>query len=112
MPVAPYVAPLARRDSRTEPRLVRGIIIALAVVFLTVFVVLPLVLVFSQAFSRGVGAYFVRRAQAHGLIVRVLGGDVIAFSPPLIISETEIDFMLERAERALSDTLSWVREGA
>ena len=48
--------------------------------------------------ARGVGAYFVRRAQAHGLILRVLGGDVIAFSPPLIISEAEIDFMLERAE--------------
>jgi 4-aminobutyrate--pyruvate transaminase len=59
----------------------------------------------------GVGAYFVRRAQAHGLIVRVLGGDVIAFSPPLVISEAEIDSMLERAERALSDTLSWVRHG-
>ena len=62
--------------------------------------------------KRGVGAYFVRRAQAHGLIVRVLAGDVIAFSPPLIISEAEIDFMLERAERALSETLSWVRQGA
>ena len=62
--------------------------------------------------KRGVGAYFVRRAQAHGLIVRVLAGDVIAFSPPLVISEAEIDFMLERAERALGDTLSWVRQGA
>jgi len=62
--------------------------------------------------QRGVGAYFVRRAQAHGLIVRVLGGDVIAFSPPLIISEAEIDFMLERAERALADTWAWVRNGA
>jgi 4-aminobutyrate--pyruvate transaminase len=61
--------------------------------------------------KRGVGAYFVRRAQEHGLIVRSLGGDVIAFSPPLIINETEIDFILERAERALSDTLSWVRTG-
>ena len=61
--------------------------------------------------KRGVGAYFVRRAQAHGLIVRVLGGDVIAFSPPLVISEAEIDFMLERAGRALSDTFSWVRQG-
>jgi len=59
--------------------------------------------------ARGVGAYFVRRAQAHGLIVRVLGGDVIAFSPPLIISEAEIDTMIERARLALADTLAWVR---
>ena len=61
--------------------------------------------------ARGVGAYFVRRAQAHGLIVRVLGGDVIAFSPPLVITEAEIDVMLERAALALADTLAWVRGG-
>src|SRR5258707_1494076 len=48
----------ARDDLRTEPRLVRGIIIAIAVSFLTVFVVLPLVVVFAQAFSKGIGAYF------------------------------------------------------
>lgn len=59
--------------------------------------------------ARGVGAYFVRRAQAHGLIVRVLGGDVIAFSPPLIITEAEIDEMLGKAEAALADTLAWVK---
>jgi 4-aminobutyrate--pyruvate transaminase len=57
----------------------------------------------------GVGAYFVRRAQDHGLILRVLGGDVIAFSPPLIISEPEIDSMLERAAQALEETHTWVR---
>ena len=48
----------ARADSRTEPWLVRAVIIAIAVTFLTVFVVLPLVVVFAQAFSKGVGAYF------------------------------------------------------
>jgi 4-aminobutyrate---pyruvate transaminase len=60
--------------------------------------------------QRGVGAYFVRRAQAHGLIVRVLGGDVIAFSPPLVISEAEIDVLLEKAALALADTLDWVHD--
>ena len=59
--------------------------------------------------KRGVGAYFVRRAQEHGLIVRVLGGDVIAFSPPLVIREAEIDALVERAARALDDTLKWTR---
>jgi sulfate transport system permease protein len=48
----------ARADTRTEPRLVRAVIIAVAVTFLTVFVVLPLVVVFAQAFSKGIGAYF------------------------------------------------------
>jgi 4-aminobutyrate--pyruvate transaminase len=58
---------------------------------------------------RGVGAHFVRRAQAHGLITRVLAGDVIAFSPPLVITEAEIDALLERTGKALADTLDWVR---
>jgi sulfate/thiosulfate transport system permease protein len=48
----------ARAGTRTEPWLVRVVIIAIAVTFLTVFVVLPLVMVFAQAFSKGIGAYF------------------------------------------------------
>ena len=48
----------ARDDLRTEPRFIRVVIIAMAVIFLTVFVVLPLVVVFAQAFSKGIGAYF------------------------------------------------------
>ncbi len=48
----------ARDDLRTEPRLIRFVIIAIAVVFLTIFVVLPLVVVFTQAFSKGIVEYF------------------------------------------------------
>jgi sulfate transport system permease protein len=48
----------ARPDTRTEPWLVRVVLIAIAITFLTVFVVLPLVMVFAQAFSKGIGAYF------------------------------------------------------
>jgi 4-aminobutyrate--pyruvate transaminase len=59
--------------------------------------------------GRGVGGYLVRCAQAHGLILRVLAGDVIAFSPPLVITEAEIDAVLDCTERALADTAKWVR---
>jgi sulfate/thiosulfate transport system permease protein len=48
----------ARDDVRTEPGPIRFVIIAIAVAFLTVFVALPLVVVFAQAFSKGIGAYF------------------------------------------------------
>jgi len=44
-------------DPRTELRAVRIAIIGLAVTFLGIFVVLPLIVVFAQALSRGVGAY-------------------------------------------------------
>lgn len=58
----------AARDSlRTEPRAVRAIIIALAVLFLSVFVVLPLVVVFAQAFSRGVLAYVAALAEPEAM---------------------------------------------
>lgn len=59
--------------------------------------------------ERGVGAYLVRRAQEHGLILRAMAGDIVAFSPPLIITDAEIDEMLRRFEQALQDTTAWIR---
>ena len=41
----------------TEPRLVRWLLIAIAMVFLGLFLFLPLVAVFSQALEKGLGAY-------------------------------------------------------
>jgi sulfate transport system permease protein len=55
------------KDLRTEPGPVRFVIIALAVTFLTVFVVLPLVVVFASAFSKGIGAYFSALAEPEAL---------------------------------------------
>jgi 4-aminobutyrate--pyruvate transaminase len=60
--------------------------------------------------QRSVGAYLVKRAQAHGLILRAMAGDIIAFSPPLVITEHEIDDLLARFDRALADTLAWVSQ--
>jgi sulfate transport system permease protein len=51
-------ADVAAGDLRTEPRAVRIAIITVAVTFLSIFVVLPLAVVFAQAFSKGIGAYF------------------------------------------------------
>jgi 4-aminobutyrate---pyruvate transaminase len=59
--------------------------------------------------AEGVGPYLVKRAHHHGLIVRPLG-DSIAFCPPLIINEAEIDVMLGRFALALEDTFAMVRE--
>src|SRR6478609_7130884 len=54
-------------NPRTEPGPVRFIIIALSITFLSVFVVLPLVVVFAQAFSKGIGAYFAALAEPEAL---------------------------------------------
>jgi 4-aminobutyrate---pyruvate transaminase len=59
--------------------------------------------------KRAVGSYLVRRAQEHGLILRVMAGDIIAFSPPLIITEKQIAELFVRFERALADTVNWLK---
>ena len=59
--------------------------------------------------KQGVGGFLAKRAQQHGLIIRALA-DTIAFCPPLIIKENEIDLMFERFSKALDDTLVMVRE--
>lgn len=59
--------------------------------------------------KRVVGAYLVRRAQEHGLILRVMGGDIISFSPPLIITEPQIQTLLARFGKALDDTAAWIK---
>jgi 4-aminobutyrate--pyruvate transaminase len=58
----------------------------------------------------GVAAYLVRRAQHHGAILRNMPGDNVAFCPPLIISEAEIDEMIGCFGRALDDTWAMVKE--
>jgi 4-aminobutyrate--pyruvate transaminase len=59
--------------------------------------------------AQAVGPFLAKRAHQHGLILRALG-DSIAFCPPLIINEAEIDLMFERFALALDDTVAMVRE--
>ena len=47
----------APRRSTTEPPLVRGLLIGTALLFMALFLVLPLVFVFTQAFAKGLGFY-------------------------------------------------------
>jgi len=46
-----------RRRALTEPAWVRGLLIAAALVFLLLFLMLPLAAVFAQALEKGIGAY-------------------------------------------------------
>ncbi len=57
----------------------------------------------------GVGSYFAKRALEYGLILRNWA-DLVSLSPPLIISEDEVDDMLERFGRALDDTTAWAQD--
>jgi 4-aminobutyrate---pyruvate transaminase len=59
--------------------------------------------------AKGVAARCVRFAEDEGLIVRAVIGDVITLSPPLVISEGEIDELFDRLGRALDRTLDWAK---
>ena len=48
----------AGRSPITEARFVRWLLIAVALLFLGLFLVVPLIAVFAQAFDRGIGFYF------------------------------------------------------
>jgi 4-aminobutyrate---pyruvate transaminase len=54
--------------------------------------------------SDGIGAHLAGRAQANGLISRAMG-DTLAFAPPLIIDNYQIQEMLAVVEQSLDETL-------
>ena len=62
----------------------------------------------SFAGEHGVGARAVAFAEAEGLIVRSVIGDVITLCPPLVIAPGEIDALFDRLTRALDRTLDWI----
>ena len=58
-----------------------------------------------------IGFYCMERCHAHGLIARNCG-DGIAFCPPLIVTEAQLDEIFDKFSKALADTLDYVtREG-
>jgi 4-aminobutyrate--pyruvate transaminase len=57
--------------------------------------------------DRGVGAHCTKRCEENGLILRAMG-DTMAFCPPLIISEAQIDELFSKFAIALDETLNWV----
>ena len=57
--------------------------------------------------KKGVGPQCGVFVQEHGAILRPIG-DTVAFCPPMIITEDELNELFDRFERALDDTEAWV----
>ena len=65
----------------------------------------------GQAFSDGqVGAFAQRACQDAGLLLRVVSGSSVAFCPPLIIEENQIDEMVEKFGTSLAATLEYAKK--
>jgi L-2,4-diaminobutyrate transaminase len=59
-----------------------------------------------------VGARMARASRAHGIITRALpASDTIAFSPPFIVTEAELDEMVDGTRRALDDVAAELARG-
>ena len=56
-----------------------------------------------------VAASLVKRAQEHGVILRVVP-DGIAFCPPLVANDEEIAEMFRRFGKALDETHAWLKK--
>ena len=54
-----------------------------------------------------VGGYAQKMAQDEGLLIRAVAGSSLGFCPPLIISEIQIDEMIEKVAIALDKTLDY-----
>lgn len=67
MSEAAIAIPLDRTDARSEPRWVRGLLIGLCILFLTLFIVLPLTIVFVEALSRGGRVYLAALVEPEAL---------------------------------------------
>jgi adenosylmethionine-8-amino-7-oxononanoate aminotransferase len=62
----------------------------------------------AQAFDDGsVGAFAQQACQNNGLLVRTLAGSSIALCPPLIITESQVDEMIDAIGLALDATLDY-----
>ncbi|HEY9566573.1 MAG TPA: aspartate aminotransferase family protein [Thalassobaculum sp.] len=57
----------------------------------------------------GAGMLTYKAAAEHGLIVRNIG-DSIAFTPPLVITESQVDELFDKMHRALDDAMAALRK--
>ena len=57
-----------------------------------------------------VGAHAKQACQDNGLLVRAVGGNSIAFCPPLIISTDQIDQMIDKFAQALQKTHEYAQQ--
>lgn len=69
-----------RNDARSEPRWVRALLIGLCILFLTVFIVLPLTIVFAEAFAKGGQVYLAALVEPEALSAIKLTLTVAAIS--------------------------------
>ena len=109
------VAPRPKRAT-TESTLVRRLLIGVTLGFFALFLVLPLVVVFQEAFSKGIGAYFTAftdSATRHAIFLTLLTASIAvplntAFGIAAAWAITRFDFRGKSLLTSLIDLPLWV----
>lgn len=66
-----------------------------------------------ESFPDGqVGAAAKQFCQNNGLLIRAVSGNCVAFCPPLVISEAQIDEMIDMFSKSLDETLEFVNKNS
>lgn len=60
----------------------------------------------GEPFAPSVAGFLQQACQNNGLITRAVAGTAVAFCPPLIITEPQVDELIEKLGKALEETLS------
>jgi 4-aminobutyrate--pyruvate transaminase len=63
-----------------------------------------------EPYDASVVGYLAQICQENGLIGRALAGTCMAFCPPLIITEAQVDELVDKLGRSLEQTLAYVHE--
>lgn len=79
----PLIKPASRKQTRGEPAWVKPLLIGLALAFVGLFLVLPLVTVFVEAFRKGLGTYLSSISEHDALAAVRLTLTVIAIVVPI-----------------------------
>lgn len=64
----------------------------------------------GQSFEPAVVGYLQNACEEEGLITRALAGTSLAFCPPLIITETQVDELIDKLDKGLARTLEFAQE--
>jgi len=64
----------------------------------------------GKAFPPAVAGYLAEACLEHGLIGRAVAGSALAFCPPLIITESQVDELAEMLSKGLDQTLEHVKK--
>ncbi len=62
----------------------------------------------GETYAPAVVGFLAQACQDNGLICRALGGTCIAFCPPLIITEAQVDELVDKLGRSLDETIAYV----